>query len=543
VEGRPADQVDLSGTGSSKPYIIIPPQGIFKGSRLQLDELGVRVQGELPIIGGYTAHLTDRAVKKLEKAGYTVYLDEPDRFLPPAPWEKGGEEATELGTRAGEKAPEFKPRPPLDRPRFDTPLSQKYQGEGVTIAVVDTGIYPHPDFSYPRNRLVAFVDFVEGRTVPYDDNGHGTHVAGDAAGSGAQSGGLHRGTAPRASLVGVKVLNAQGSGRTSDILKGLEWCIQNRDRYNIRVINMSLGHPAQKKFEEDPIDQAVKKAWEAGIVVVAAAGNDGPARRTIKAPGDSPYALTVGAADDNNTPDPSDDRIADFSSRGPTPAGLKKPDLVAPGEAIMAPLSPASPSEAMARRLGLLHETLGWLSSLRPEELARVPEQQWVLMGLAPETIAKIKESPESARNEFNRLLAASARMPMLATSYVGMPGTSMATPIVAGVVAQMLEANPDLTPDQVKKILVETANPLPRYGPNSQGAGMVDPEEALERALSLARAQTAAPEPRATGERQAAPQPTSPAPEPTPPPEPAPPAPEPDPSAARPPAPPSEKA
>lgn len=496
--GAAIDRVDLgsSSGAASKPYIVIPPagkegEGLFKASKIQLADMGVKVKGELPLIGGYTASLDDSTVKKLQKQGFTVFLDQQDTFLPPKPWEKAVEE--DLGTagkpKKAEKIEPFEPRPELTGPRFSTPLTEKFQGEGVTIAVLDTGIYPHPDFMYPEPRIVGWVDMVNGRTIPYDDNGHGTHVAGDAAGSGLQSGGVFRGSAPKANLVGVKVLSGEGSGKTSDIIKGLDWVLKNKDKMNIRVVNMSLGHDAQKKWQDDPIDQAVGKLIEAGIVVVAAAGNDGPERRTIKAPGDHPQVITVGAVDDRNTPDPKDDKVTPFSSRGPTPAGLPKPDLVAPGEAIFAPNSPGTGSEAQAQRFGVVHQTVKWLSEMHANELERVPDQQFALMGLAPETIAKLKEGGDVAKNEFNRLLHATSRMPLVATSYIGMPGTSMATPIVAGVVAQMLEANPDLTPEQVKEILTKTADPLPRVGKNTQGAGMVDPDEAISQALYKALA------------------------------------------------------
>lgn len=487
------DRMDLSAPSTpTKSYILVAPEeGIFKTtSKIQLVDLGIKVKEELGLIGGVLADLTDKQVKDLEKQGYRVHLDQQDRYLPPMPWDPSPkdeeEEAAEKKEAEPKKEPEFQSRLPQLAPRFDTPLTRKFQGEGVGIAILDTGIYPHPDFNTPYNRLVAFADMVNGRSTPYDDHGHGTHVAGDAAGSGLLSGGIYRGPAPKAHLVGVKVLGEDGSGKTSDIIKGIQFCIENKDRLGIRVINLSLGHTARKKYQDDPVDQAVQKAYEAGLVVVAAAGNDGPDRKTVKAPGDSPHAITVGAVDDQNTPDPSDDSITEFSSRGPTKYGASKPDLVAPGEAIMAPLSPGTGSEAQAARFQVVHGTVKWLSSLPAEELARVPDSQFALMGIGPETMGKIREGGETAKNEFNRLLRVTSRMPLSPDkAYVGMPGTSMATPIVAGVVAEMLEANPDLTPDEVKDILKSSADPLPgRVPKNHQGAGMVDPHEAILMAL-----------------------------------------------------------
>ncbi|MBI3927565.1 MAG: S8 family peptidase [Armatimonadetes bacterium] len=497
------DRLDLKSSGSgANPYIIMPPKdskagGLFKSieasSRIQVVEsYGIKVKEELGIIGGYMADLTDKQVKELEKRGFRVVPDEQDRFLPPMPWERQEEEdesagATGKAPKEDKELEEFKPRPQLAEPRFNSPLLEKFQGEGVTIAVIDTGLYPHPDFVTPVNRVVAFVDFVEGRTIPYDDNGHGTHVAGDAAGSGLLSGGLYRGAASKANLVGIKVLGADGSGTTSDIIKGIQFAIEHKDDLNIRVINLSLGHKAKKKYEDDPVDQAVKAAHDAGIVVMAAAGNDGPDRKTICAPGDSPFVVTVGAADDSNTADRADDFVAEFSSRGPTLYGASKPDLVAPGVSIMAPMAPGTAKEGLGKQFSLMHETLAWLKSLPAEALDKVPVQQFALMGLAPDTISKIKSSYEGAQKEFNRLLHATSRIPIEDGAYQGLPGTSMATPIVSGVVAAMLEANPDLTPDQVKTILTETADPLPdkRHSKNSQGAGMLDAQEAMVKALT----------------------------------------------------------
>lgn len=501
VSPRPTiglDRLDLNSSSTpTKSYILCPPEdtgeSLFKtADKIQLVDLGIKVKEELTLIGGMLCDLTDKQARELEKKGYRVHLDAQDQYLPPMPWDPKSQEEEEAEELSGKKAeepkqePEFQPRAPQLAPRFDTPLTRKFQGEGVGIAILDTGIYPHPDFNTPYNRLVAFADMVNGRSTPYDDHGHGTHVAGDAAGSGLLSGGIYRGPASKAHLVGVKVLGEDGSGKTSDIIKGIQFCIENKDKLGIRVINLSLGHEARKKYQDDPVDQAVQKAYEAGLVVVAAAGNDGPDKKTVKAPGDSPYAITVGAVDDKNTPDPSDDNVTDFSSRGPTKYGAAKPDLSAPGEAIMAPLSPGTGSEAQAARMQVIHNSIAWFSKLPAEEIANVPDQQFQLMGIGPETMGKIRQGGDVAKNEFNRLLRATSRMPLSHNkAYVGMPGTSMATPIVAGVVAGMLEANPDLGPDEVKEILVKSADKLPgNVSKYQQGAGMVDPHEAILMAL-----------------------------------------------------------
>jgi serine protease AprX len=209
-----------------------------------------------------------------------------------------------------------------------------YTGKGVGIAVLDTGVYPHDDLVKPNNRIIAFKDIVNNKSYPYDDDGHGTHVAGIAAGSGYANK-KYMGIAPEANIIGVKVLDETGSGSTSDILAGLQWVIDNKDKYNIKVVNMSLGAPAEKSYREDPLARGAAEAARHGLTVITAAGNSGPNPRTITSPGISPSVLTVGAVDDNRTTSYEDDFIASFSSRGPTTGGLSKPDIVAPGVDIM----------------------------------------------------------------------------------------------------------------------------------------------------------------------------------------------------------------
>lgn len=202
-------------------------------------------------------------------------------------------------------------------------------GKGTTICVIDTGIAPHPDFD---DRIIGFKDFVNGKSEPYDDEGHGTHCAGICAGSGASSDGQITGVAPEANIVGVKVLDRFGGGSTSQILKGIQWAVMNKNKYGIDVITMSLGHPIEKTRFLDPLTMGVQAAAKFGITVVVAAGNDGPKSGTLNTPGNAPAAITVGALDDKGTEDPGDDGIAFFSSRGPSRFdNIDKPDVVAPG--------------------------------------------------------------------------------------------------------------------------------------------------------------------------------------------------------------------
>lgn len=289
-------------------------------------------------------------------------------------------------------------------------------GKDVTIAIIDTGIHPHGDLD---GRIKGFKDFIKDKSNPYDDNGHGTHCAGDAAGDGSLSNGKYQGPAPDTNLVGVKVLDKMGSGSLSTVIAGIEWCIQNQSNYTINVLSLSLGSDALESAEDDPVVKAVEMAWDNGMVVCVAGGNAGPDPQTIGSPGISPKVITVGAADDNNTVERSDDAVADFSSRGPTIDGLTKPDLLTPGVNIV---------------------------SLR---------------------------APNSFLDKINK----AARVD---TNYSSLSGTSMATPICAGVVAQLLQSDPDLTPDQVKERLMNACEDLGQPS-NVQGSGYLNAANLLE--------------------------------------------------------------
>lgn len=211
------------------------------------------------------------------------------------------------------------------------PHDKGYEGNGIGVAVIDTGVAPHDDLVRPENRIVAFKDYVNNKEKPYDDNGHGTHVAGIIAGNGYSSRGQYKGVAPKAKIIGIKALDENGGGSSSDIIAALSYCLEYRDKYNIKIVNLSLGTPPNISPEKDPLVRAVEKCVAEGLVIVTAAGNSGPGPRTILSPGVSREVITVGAVDDKRTMDISDDTIASFSSRGPTTEGIQKPDLVAPG--------------------------------------------------------------------------------------------------------------------------------------------------------------------------------------------------------------------
>jgi subtilisin family serine protease len=284
------------------------------------------------------------------------------------------------------------------------------------VAILDSGVAADPDLVQPTNRILASVNFADQRTSS-DPGGHGTHVAGIVAGNGTRSAGEFVGIAPQANIVDVRVLSSTGSGRISSVVRGIDWVIAHQSTYNIRVINMSFGAPVTGSYRSDPLSAAVEIAWRHGLVVVAASGNAGPARDTVLSPGIDPYAVTVGATDDAGTLSTRDDRLAWFSSWGTADANAK-PDLVAPGRRIVSIRVPGSA-----------------LDTLFPDRVV-------------------------TAHN---------------GSTYLRLSGTSMSTPVVSGAVALLLERRPDLTPDEVKGLLVSTTQ---AYG---QDSGVTPPDPAAD--------------------------------------------------------------
>ena len=205
-------------------------------------------------------------------------------------------------------------------------------GHGVTTAVLDTGISPHPDL---KGRIVAFGDMLYGKKRMYDDNSHGTHVAGIIAGSGGLSSGLYAGIAPASQIVAVKVLDQKGEGKIRFLIEGIKAILRNRDKWQIRIVNISIGTlPHQGDEEEMELMRWVDRLWDEGLVVVTAAGNFGPRSGTVTIPGISKKVITVGASDDGNQKGRYGKVGTNYSGRGPTSECVCKPDLVAPGSYI-----------------------------------------------------------------------------------------------------------------------------------------------------------------------------------------------------------------
>ena len=330
-----------------------------------------------------------------------------------------------------------------------------YRGAGIGVAVIDSGITSwHDDLTYQGSswlvktkngqRVVAFVDFVNGRTSPYDDNGHGTHVAGIIAGNGYDSLGTRAGIAPDAHLVSLKVLDQQGRGVISNVIAALDWAVANKATHNVRVINLSVGAAVTESYKTDLLTLAAKRAVDAGIVVVTAAGNLGrnalgqAQYGAISAPGNAPWVITVGASSHQGTVVRTDDTMASFSSRGPSAVDFEaKPDIVAPGVGTASLSDPG----------GLMYAT------------------------------------------KATSLLAGSFSNSSL--PYLSLSGTSMASPVVAGSVALMLQANPALTPNLVKAILEYTAQVYPGYDALTQGAGFLNTKGAVDLARFFRTAQS----------------------------------------------------
>ena len=312
-----------------------------------------------------------------------------------------------------------------------------YTGSGVGIAVIDSGISTFHDdltsttstlFPYGNQRVKKFVDFVNGRPLPYDDNGHGTHVAGTIAGNGYDSFGEKSGIAPKATIVSLKVLDADGKGTISNIIAALNWVAANGAAYNIRVVNMSVGAGVYESYWTDPLTLAAKAVTDKGITIVAAAGNLGKNAQGhlqyggITAPGNAPWVLTVGASSTMGTMTRNDDQMAGYSSSGPTNIDFgAKPDLVAPGT--------------------------GTVSLSVPGSTFYATKAAYLLTG----------------------------RLSLGSKPYLALSGTSMAAPVVSGTVALMLQANPNLTPNLIKAILQYTAQEYPGYSALREGAGFLN--------------------------------------------------------------------
>lgn len=363
-------------------------------------KVGGTLLGQLPLVNGVVALVDHNGIISLSNQSNVAYISK-DRTLTPFL----------SNAAAAVNAP--------------AAWNSNYTGKGIGVALIDSGVNAHPDFYtislLPSSRIVYNQSFVPGDSSTNDAYGHGTHIAGLIAGDGLSSTGFvfshsFTGIAPNANVVNLRVLDANGTASDSTVIAAIDKAISLKSRYNIRVINLSLGRAVFESYKLDPLCQAVEKAWKNGIVVIVAAGNSGRylptgGYATVTSPGNDPYVLTVGSMKPMGTPARTDDLIASYSSKGPSVVDhIVKPDLVAPGNLLI--------STETANTALYMNE---------PEN--QVPYSYYIYGG---------SSSPSK--------------------SYFTLSGTSMATGVVSGVVADLLQARPTMTPDQVKARLMKTA-------------------------------------------------------------------------------------
>jgi len=415
--------ISLNSTGSDKTQSYIISSANFPLLKEKVQELNAEPSHELAIINAVAVDLTQSQLAQLQQE-LSVKFSQNYKV------EMSGGNA--WGKRKWQ--PKSVVNGLIDA---DYAHAARNFGGGVTIGFLDTGLDQLQGTSsglglstdlYGRDKFWGTYDAINNTISNYSDeeSGHGTHVASIAGNADYDVYGKVYGVAPNASLVGIKAFDAEGKATYADVIRGIDWALQVKDQINLKVLNMSFSGPARSYYWEDPLNQAVMKAWQAGIVVVASAGNKGPDPMTVGVPGNVPYIITVGAMTDNYTElDSSDDKVATFSAAGPTVEGFVKPEIVAPG---------------------------GHLTGL---------------MAFDTQIVQEHPEFHDGGR-------------------YFEMSGTSQAAGVVSGVVALMLTQDPTLTPDEVKCRLMDSAhaafdsNGKLAYSVFQQGSGMVNAADAL---------------------------------------------------------------
>lgn len=397
-------QADSLARGADRLIDVIVRATSASQAKAATEGVGGRVELELPIIDGVSAKVPQNEIQRLRSTPYILEV---------TPDAKVGFHGDASQVATGQSV--------TSTTRSDALWKAGITGRGVTVAILDTGIYAgHPDLQGPNgSRVIHCEDFsaeVGTEAECADTFGHGTFMAGLIAGNGASSNGLYKGAAPEADLVAVKVAGFDGSTDVSHVLAGLQWVVSHRSEFGIDVLNLSLGTDSAQSYKLSPLDYAVERAWFSGITVVVSAGNSGPNAKTIMKPADDPYVITVGSSNDEGTATISDDDVPVFSSRGPTKAdGLAKPDVVSPG----------------------VHTI-----SLR---------------------------SPGSAIDQYFGATAA------VGNAYFRGTGTSMSTATVSGVAAQILQKSPSLSPNQVKARLMNTSRKIAETNAYAAGKGLID--------------------------------------------------------------------
>jgi serine protease AprX len=357
-------------------------------------------------------------------------------------------------------------------------VDSQYDGTGVTIAFLDSGFSGHPDLD---GRIKLYVDASTDETRELEEvetagdlSWHGTMTSVVACGNGAMSNGLYRGLAAGAELVLIKVSNPEGRITEEGIGRGLSWLLANHRRCGIQIVNVSLGGDRPHDYANNPVDLLVEALVAQGVLVVCAAGNAG--ERWLVPPASAPSAITVGGLDDKNT---LDREIYELwhSNYGQTRGGVWKPEVVAPSLWLAAPVLPGS---TVALEAAALERLLG----ATPEELPGLLEDPEALryVNVPPEIHAlPIEEVREALRNAWRA-------QKLVTPHYQHVDGTSFAAPIVSSVAAQMLQANPTLSPAGLKDLIMRTARYLPEVAPDQQGHGVVDPWSAVAAARRTAQ-------------------------------------------------------
>ena len=378
------------------------------------------------------------------------------------------------------KRPEIMPEIIEIEPALPVPVrmdaDERFTGRGVTVAFLDSGFYAHSDLTEPVNRIVAYHNIFS----PTDDisslekhdvaSWHGMMTSVVAAGNGFLSDGLYRSIAPEAKVVLVKI-GKTGRIPESNIETGLRWVLANKDKYSIRIVNISAGGDFEQTYLDNPLCQLVEQAVKAGLTVVCAVGNAGLAPgHPVLPPASSPAAISVGGLDDQNSLDRAR-RGMYRSSYGPTVDGLQKPEVIAPGIWVAGPILPQTPTAAAAHLLA---------------ELDTAEDDQLKEILLKHAGIDKqLDEARELTVPLLRQLITIKLREGnVINQHYKFVDGTSFAAPIVASIAACMLEANPKLTPQQIKRILIDTAERVPEVEVERQGWGVVVPRKAVEVAL-----------------------------------------------------------
>ena len=354
----------------------------------------------------------------------------------------------------------------------------RFAGRGVTIAFLDSGFYAHPDLTATRHRIRAYHDVVSNltlsRSVPPPDvsSWHGMMTSVVCAGDGSLSGGRYKGLAHESDVVLVKVGSSSRIEHDA-IRRGLDWIIANKEKYKVGVINISCGGDYEASYLHDALSQSAEECVREGIVVVAAAGNANSRGHRVVPPASSPSVISVGGLDDAKDLQPGRMGLY-YGSYGPTIDGLQKPEVIAPAIWVAAPILPGTETAQQASLISDL---------TRAENADEMRSILQINAGVDAELDA-VREASDTLIRNLTTLKRRDQKV--IDQHYKHVDGTSFAAPIVTSVVAQMLEACPDIKPHEVKRALIDSAQRIPDVSSDLQGWGVVQPRAAVERAMLL---------------------------------------------------------